>query len=135
MDLGHDFEDAVQTVAVFMATGSPDGLDEAFAANGVVIIENFAPFLFEGDDALERWRDGFRAHVQRDELSELAWSFGSVQDFAASDDRAFFILPTTWTGRSHGRPFTETGGWAFVMAQAEGRWRIKSYAWAVVCKA
>ena len=47
---------------------------------------------------------------------------------------AYFVLPTTWTGKTHGQPFSEDGGWAFVLARDQDRWRIRSYAWAVTAK-
>ena len=53
---------------------------------------------------------------------------------ARDGDRAFFVLPTTWTGKAHGRSFSEEGGWAFVLEETYGRWRILSYAWAVTSK-
>ncbi len=123
----------VEAVARFMASGGDAGLADAFAAD-VVIVENFAPFLFEGPDALNRWRDGFRRHVSDDGLTELRHAFGPAQDFALDGDRAYFVLPTTWTGKSHGRSFSEDGGWAFVLARDRWRWRIRSYAWAVTAK-
>ncbi len=124
----------IQTLARFIATGEEAGLADAFAAEGVVVVENFAPFLFEGPDAFARWREGFWEHVDRDGLSELVWRFGEAQDFADEGGTAYFVLPTTWTGRSHGRAFSEDGGWAFVLEQGQGRWRIRSYAWAVTAK-
>jgi hypothetical protein len=122
-------------VARSMATGDDDGLEHAFAAEGIVIIENFPPFLFTGLDAFERWRDGFRAHAARNGLSDLEHRFGEPQDFARDGERAYFVLPTTWTGLTHGRPFSEDGGWAFVLDQSTGAWKIRSYAWAVTAKA
>ena len=94
----------IDVLARFIATGEEPGLAAAFTTEGVVIVENFAPFLFEGADAFVRWRAGFHDHVDRDGLSELKHSFGQAQDFARDGDRVFFILPTTWAGRSHGRP-------------------------------
>ena len=121
----------VQDLARSMAKGDGSGLDEVFVEDGAVILENFAPFLFVGICAVSRWSDMFQRHVIVDELSELQWRFGEAQDFAQEDDVAYFVLPTTWTGKSHGRPFSEDGGWAFVLEEAGGRWRIRSYAWAV----
>ena len=125
---------AAQTLARFMATGDGSGLKDLFAAEGVVIVENFAPFVFAGPDAFERWREGFVEHVDRDGLEDLAWRFGEAQDFALAGELAYFVLPTTWTGRSHGLPFSEDGGWAFVLEADGPRWRIRSYAWAVTAK-
>ena len=121
----------VLAVVRFMATDDGAGLMDAFVRDGVVVVENFPPFLFEGEGAFVRWRDGFRAHAARNGLSELAWRFGEAQDFAQDGARVFFVMPTTWTGLAHGTPFSETGGWAFVLEESGGRWRIHSYAWAV----
>lgn len=123
----------VRAVAGFMATGETAGLEQAFAGAGIVVIETFAPFLFKGPRAFAHWRDGFRAHAARGGLSALTWRFGEAQDFACDGGRVFFVLPTTWSGLAHGRPFTEDGGWAFVLDGDGdgGRWRIRSYAWAV----
>ncbi|GAP16629.1 hypothetical protein LSAC_00485 [Levilinea saccharolytica] len=47
----------IEKVAQFIETGD-ESLLSAFASQGVVIIENFAPHLFEGEDAVKRWRTG-----------------------------------------------------------------------------
>ena len=124
----------VQALARFMASADDGGLADAFVAEGVVVVENFAPFLFEGPGAFARWRQGFDAHRQAGGLAQLRHRFGPAQDFADDDGTAYFVLPTTWTGQTHGRAFSEDGGWAFVLEAAEGRWRIRSYAWAVTAK-
>ncbi len=124
----------VQALVQFMATGDETDLRDAFASDGLVIVENFAPFVFQGPGAFERWREGFRRHVQGGGLTELQHTFGPAQDVSLDDDTAYFVLPTTWTGRAHGRPFSEDGGWAFVLVRDQGRWRIRGYAWAVTAK-
>jgi len=113
-----------------MRTLDADRLTNAFTSFPV-IIENFAPYLFRGEDASERWRKGFRARARALELTDLAVRFGKAQDFSQTGERAFFSLPTTWTGKAYGAAFRETGGWAFVLDREDGGWRIRSYAWAV----
>ena len=54
--------------------------------------------MFEGQNVPERrWR-GFRAHAVTGELRDLCATFGAAQDFEQHGDRAFFTLPTHWTG-------------------------------------
>ena len=132
MEPDADMMAPVEAVARFMAEGAD--VAGAFAAQGVVIFENFPPFRFEGQDASARWRQGFLDHARRHELADLVWRFGPVQDFARDGARVFFTLPTRWTGTAHGTAFCEDGGWAFVLESAGGRWRILSYAWAVTAK-
>ena len=124
----------IQALARFVASGDATGLEQAFASSGVVIVENFSPFVFEGPDAFDRWLQGFLRHIDVDALSGLRHSFGPAQDFVHEGRTAYFVLPTTWTGKTHGRELSEDGGWAFVLDEDAGRWRIRSYAWAVTAK-
>jgi hypothetical protein len=118
----------VEKIAHFIATG--DGADlSGFASKGVVIVENFPPFLFEGPDAVQRWADGMRTHTAATDA--LAHTFGPAQDFTVQSDRAYFSLPTNWTGRAGPQGFSEDGGWSFVLVKEKGGWRVLSYGWSV----
>ena len=70
----------VDKIARFIATGDETMLG-AFAKNGVVILENFAPHLFSGPDAVADWAKGMREHAAT--LANLRPSFGAAQDFAS----------------------------------------------------
>jgi hypothetical protein len=118
----------VEQVAHFIATGDDADLF-AFASKGVVIVENFAPYLFEGRSAVQRWADGMKTHTSATEA--LAYTFGPPQDFTIDGDRAYFSLPTRWTGKAGPQDFVEDGGWSFVLVKEKGRWRVLSYGWSV----
>jgi hypothetical protein len=118
----------VRAMAGFMATLDDGLLADCFAGD-VVIVENFAPYVFRGPDAVARWRAGFREHAAT--LSGLVVTFGTAQDFSSDGDTAYFVLPTAWAGRSDGEAFEEEGGWAFVLKRQGRNWRIACYAWAV----
>ncbi len=120
---------AVHRVVRFMTTLDDAGLPGAFADSNVTIIENFAPYVFQGAQAVERWAALFRAHA--DGLAELRVSFGVAQDFSVDGDLVYLSLPTTWTGTTRGRKFSEDGGWAFVLVRHGSEWRVQSYGWAV----
>jgi len=120
----------IEKIAQFIESGDVSLLS-AFARQGVVIIENFAPHLFEGADAVERWSQKILAwHAPPSDLV-LKHSFGPVQDLSVHDNLAFLSLPTHWTISQNGRSFEEDGGWAFVLVQEQGGWRVRCYGWAV----
>ena len=126
--------DLATRVARFIATLDDADIRGVFADRDVTIIENFAPYRFDGPHAVVDWAAGMRAH--RVDTADLAHAFGPPQDFSRAGGRAFFALPTTWKGTYRGTPFTETGGWAFVLVEqtdATGArsWRVQSYGWAV----
>jgi hypothetical protein len=98
-------------------------------ADDVIIIENFAPFVFAGPRSVALWLEGMRAHLEG--TAGLQHSFGDACDYGRAGAMAFFTLPTRWEGFARGRWFSEHGGWAFVLIQDECAWRVRSYAWAV----
>ena len=119
----------VRRLTRFMATLDDSHLVNVFA-NDLTIVENFAPFLFRGDGAAQAWRAGFIEHART--LSDLVPKFEAAQDFSREDQTAYLVLPTIWTGKSHGRPFVEKGGWSFILSHTTGEWRIAAYAWSVI---
>lgn len=118
----------IRAITDFMAMLDDARVDGVFADDAIVV-ENFAPYVFRGADAVARWRAGFREHAAT--LAGLKVAFGPAQDFSRDGDTAYFVLPTTWTGTTKGKPFEEEGGWSFVLARAGAGWRIACYAWAV----
>ena len=120
---------AVERLVRFMAARAEGDLSGVFADTDVTIIENFAPYVFQGASAVQDWARGFRAHAAN--LAQLKASFGAAQDFGVDGARAYFSLPTNWTGTSNGRQFSEHGGWAFVLMQHGREWRVQAYGWAV----
>lgn len=119
----------IRQLTRFMATLDDLQLDNVFH-DDLTIIENFAPYVFRGPDAAAAWRAGFREHAEG--LTGLVPEFAEAQDFSQTGDRVYFVLPTRWTGESAKRPFTERGGWSFVLAPSGTRWRIAAYAWSVI---
>lgn len=119
----------VHDLVQFMSTRDAGAHPAVFADRGLCIVENFAPFLFCGPGAAARWEAGFRAHAEG--ITELAAHFGDAYDFSVAGKRAYFSLPTTWTGRTDGRSFEEHGAWAFVLERRGATWRILGYGWGV----
>jgi len=120
---------AAERVAAVIESGGVASARDAFADHDVTIIENFAPFVFEGRGAVERWSARMRAHLTG--VTALRHTFGPAQDFSRAGDEVYFSLPTNWRGLKHGRPFVEDGGWAFVLTRQDGLWRVRGYGWAV----
>jgi len=121
--------DAVGRLVRFMVTRAEADLVGVFADTGVVIVENFAPYVFHGPTAARDWAKGFRAHAAN--LAELRPSFGTPQDFSSDGERVYFALPTHWSGLSSGRRFEEDGGWSFILVRDGADWRVQAYGWAV----
>jgi hypothetical protein len=122
----------VHGLVTFMSTLSRGSQPMVFAKRGVCIVENFSPYLFCGLQAVANWSAGFRSHAAADGLANLAATFGEANDFSQSGKRAYFSLPTTWTGIAAGKHFEEHGAWSFVLVQEDAGWRILAYGWGVM---
>ena len=63
----------------------------------------------------------------------LKHSFGTVQDLRVDKDEglAFLSVATHWVISEGDDSFDEDGGWAFVLVQEDGDWKVRSYGWAV----
>jgi hypothetical protein len=120
----------IEKVACFLETGD-EALLSAFATQGVVILENFAPHLFEGPDAVKRWSQKIMAWHKPPSDLVLKHRFGPPQDLSVQDDSAFVSLPTHWTVSQNGGSFEEDGGWAFMLVKEADEWRVRCYGWAV----
>jgi len=117
----------VTTLASYMARVEGEVLPPVFVDDGLVIVEDFAPYVFSGKDAAAQWGAGFHLHAIP--LKDLKFSFGPAHDFERTGDRVFFVLPTTWRGFYKDRRFEEHGAWSFVLKNTAGQWRILAYGW------
>jgi hypothetical protein len=117
----------VTALASYMARVEGKVLPPAFVDDGLIIVEDFAPYVFSGKDAAAQWDAGFRRHAIP--LKDLKFSFGPAHDFERTNDRVFFVLPTTWRGFYKDRRFEEHGAWSFVLKNTAGQWRILAYGW------
>lgn len=123
--------ETVRALAAFMSELPAHRHPTMLAGRGLCIVENFAPFLFCGANAASAWEAGFRAHSAEEGLSGLSARFEPAHDFTLAGERAYFSLPTIWTGFTHGRAFEEHGAWAFVLERQGPVWRIVGYGWGV----
>jgi hypothetical protein len=119
----------IEAVARFIESGGTASLATVFVDGPVTMVENFAPFVFEGEGAVAAWTAGMRDHAVG--LTGLSHAFGPAHDFGRAANEVYFSLPTTWKGVTRGRAFTETGGWSFVLRRLNDAWRVRAYGWAV----
>jgi hypothetical protein len=119
-----------ETLARFLETADASVLNGVFSTADLVILENFPPHVFTGQEGLDHWRGLMSRHVGA--IAQLQHAFGPAQDFVRTGDIVYFSLPTRWTGVREERPFIEHGGWSFVLVLEGGAWRIRSYGWSVV---
>src|SRR4051812_46335371 len=80
-----------ETLARFLKTADPSVLHGVFSTADVVILENFPPHVFTGQEGLTRWRDLMARHVGA--ISDLRHAFGPAQDFVRTADTVYSPCP------------------------------------------
>jgi len=108
----------VTALASYMAHVEGAALPPVFVDDGLVIIEDFAPYLFVGKNGAAEWDSGFRHHAIP--LKDLEFTFGPAHAFERTGHQIYFVLPTTWRGTYKDRRFEEHGAWSFVLTNTSG---------------
>jgi hypothetical protein len=123
----------IERMVRFMETLDHSWLAEVFTTEDVILLDSFAPFVFQGRNGVGIWAHNFAKHVGG--LIGLRHEFGEAQEFSRSGDTVFFSQPIIWKGANNEVPFTETGGLAVVLTKQGADWRIRNFAWAVTAYA
>jgi hypothetical protein len=117
-------------IAKFVNTGS--AIPTGTYAHGATITDEFAPFHWTTGDVGRQWSEGFTAYNASVKITKPRFVLGEPTEYVSSATRAYFVLPGKFTPLLNGKPFIETGYWAFVVIRDGTVWRVASQAWAGV---
>jgi hypothetical protein len=94
-----------------------------------VFADEFAPFLWTGPNALDRWLMSGGRMYQETQHKDGKATFGPALYVYVSGDAAFVVEPVEGHSTVHGKPYAQTGAFAFSLARIDGRWKITSQTW------
>jgi ketosteroid isomerase-like protein len=116
--------------AAFRAMDSGDikTLREQYAPD-CVFVDEFEPFLWTGPGAIDGYFAAGGRMYQETQHQPGKTTSGPAAFVYVSGDRAFVVEPVSGTGLVHGKPYSQTGAFAFTLARIDGRWKITSQTW------
>jgi ketosteroid isomerase-like protein len=94
-----------------------------------VFADEFAPFLWTGPGAVDRWAMSGGRMYQETQHRDGKATFGPARYVYVSGDRAFVVEPVKGEATVRGRPYAQDGAFAFSLARIDGRWKITSQTW------
>ena len=94
-----------------------------------MFVDEFAPFLWTGPGALDRWLMSGGRMYQETQHKDGKAAFGPPRYVYVSGDRAFLVEPVEGDATVHGKPYGQKGAFAFSLVRTDGRWRITSQTW------
>lgn len=94
------------------------------------IIDNIPPHEWHGPGACSKWATDFSAYAQKNGITDWAVALGKPRHIAITQDRAYVVVPATYTGKEHGKPVTESGSiWTLALQNEKAGWHITGWAW------
>jgi ketosteroid isomerase-like protein len=95
------------------------------------VIDDFAPHVWQGPTGCADWAHAYAALAKSQSLTDGVVKLGAPWQAAVTGDRAYVVVPATFTYKLHGKPVTESGAVLTVALRRIGSgWRIAAWAWA-----
>lgn len=102
----------------------------AACAPSASIIDDFPPHQWEGS-ACADWARDLGAASKSAGITNGIVTLGKPWHVNVTGDRAYVVVPATYTYKQHGKPVTESGSvLTAVLKRGSAGWRITAWAWA-----
>ncbi|MEO9169954.1 MAG: hypothetical protein ABI282_01630 [Candidatus Baltobacteraceae bacterium] len=124
---------AIATVYQFV-TGLNNGETKAALAACATpssIVDDFPPHEWQGPTACADWARDFGANNTKHGITGGIVTLAKPWHVDVSGDRAYVVVPATYTYNVHGKPVTESGSILTVaLRKISDTWKITGWAWA-----
>ncbi|MBV8172387.1 MAG: hypothetical protein JO219_10710 [Candidatus Eremiobacteraeota bacterium] len=105
--------------------------EAAACAAPVVVVDDFAPHLWQGATACADWAGAFSVFARQSKITDNHITLGAPLHDDVTGDRAYVVFPATYTYKLGGKPTTENGAvWTLVLKKTAAGWRIAAWTWA-----
>jgi hypothetical protein len=101
----------------------------AACADDAAVIDDFPPFEWHGPGACSRWQKDEEANQKREGITDTSATMGEPQQFMVSGDRAYVVLPTTFSYTQKGKHLKETATSTLVLQKTAAGWRVNAWTW------
>jgi len=102
----------------------------ASCANDASIIDDFPPFEWRGPGACAKWSKSFDTFAQKGVITGSSGTIGKPKRFVVEGDRAYVVVPATFSYTQKGKPVKLTAVAAFSLHKTAAGWKITSWSWA-----
>jgi len=102
----------------------------ATCADQASIIDEFPPYEWHGAGACSSWANDYEADAKKNGITDGVVTLGNPEHLDVTADRAYVVVPASYTFKKNGKPVTETGStFTLVLQKGEAGWRIIAWAW------
>jgi len=127
-----DRTDAMAVVQKWVdAFNKGDGKTGAsYCTDGAVIIDDFAPHVWQGSGACASWYKDYEAFATKAQISDASVALGKARHFDVDSGYAYLVTPTTLTFTKAGKPATDKAIVTMSLKKGSSGWQITGWAWA-----
>ena len=127
-----DKTDVVAAVNRFLDNLGDNTLEKALSVcdSPVSIIDEFPPHEWHGPTACADWWKALNAYNKKEGITDGDASLGTPWSVDVSEDRAYFVAPTTYKYKQHGKSVEESQAVLTVaLKKTKAGWRITAWTW------
>ena len=123
--------EVLATVDAALGAGVTGDIGQLHAqyAPDCTFIDEFAPFLWVGPNAIDRYLASGGRMYQETQHADGKTTFSPPAFVYVSAERAYVVEPLSGTATVRGKPYALQGAFAFTLARIDGRWKITSQTW------
>ncbi len=128
-----DASDAVAQVKQFIDGFNKGDVKSALAtcASPAVIIDEFAPYLWQGPNACADWANDFDADAKKNGITDGFVKMSKPRHVFVTGNVAYVVVPTAYDYKLKGKKVSQTGAtMAVTLRKGADGWRITAWAWA-----
>lgn len=123
-----DKTDVLATIHQFATSDMNTAL--AACAAPASIIDEFPPHEWQGATACADWANDFETYSKNNGITEPVMTLGKPKHVDITGDRAYVVVPATYTYKKNGKQVTESGSILTVaLHKVAAGWRITGWAW------
>jgi len=99
-------------------------------ASDASIIDEFAPYHWQGNDAFAQWGADFDTMAKVNGISDMVLTLEPPRHVHVTGDRGYAVVPALIVSRHNGKTARERGTFTFALTNTAMGWRIAAWAWA-----
>ena len=102
----------------------------AMCGPGALVIDDFAPHIWQGAGACAAWLAALGAYDQKNGITGASITLHKPWHVEVTGTRAYVVVPVTYAYKQHGKPVNEDGSiWTLVLQKTGADWKIAGWSW------
>jgi hypothetical protein len=117
--------------AIDAANGDLNAVPTSNFMPSVVIVDDLAPYLFQGPsaDTLADWGRAYAADSEKNDITDFSMTLLKPKRLRVSGDRAYIAVPAVYSFRRRHEPTRMRGTITATLERVDQKWLIATWSW------